>query len=60
MTQAYLETKAIHEPAIAPEFALRDLRLNKVPNIKPESLGRQSRPKDSGKSGLVFYFLASP
>jgi|JFJP01.1.fsa_nt_gi hypothetical protein len=38
----------------------RDLRLNKVPNIKPESVGRLRRPTDSGKSGLVFYFLASP
>ena len=39
---------------------LRDLRFNKVPNIKPESLGRLRRPNDSGKSGLVSCFLASP
>ncbi|TYQ30019.1 hypothetical protein PseudUWO310_10755 [Pseudanabaena sp. UWO310] len=37
-----------------------DLRFNEVPNIKPESVARRSRATDSGKSGLVSYFLASP
>jgi len=41
-------------------MAVKDLRLNKLPNIKPESVGRLRRPTDFGKSGLVFYFLASP
>jgi hypothetical protein len=36
------------------------LQFNELPNIKPESVGRLRRPTDSGKSGLVFYFLVSP
>jgi hypothetical protein len=39
---------------------LRDLRINKVPNIKPELVARRSRATNSGKSGLVLYLLACP
>jgi hypothetical protein len=38
---------------------VKSLRRNKAPNIKPESVGRQSISTDSGKSESVSYSLAS-
>ena len=57
---AYFFTKLFTLSSFFRAIALRDLRFNKVPNINPESVGRQSRPTDSEKSELVFYFSASP
>jgi hypothetical protein len=39
---------------------VRDLRFNKVPNIKPESWGRRSRPYDSENLDWHLIFLQVP
>jgi hypothetical protein len=39
---------------------VRAVRFNKVPNIKPELVGRRSRPTNYLKSGMLRYLFACP
>jgi hypothetical protein len=45
---------------VANNTYIRAMRFNKVPNIKPELVGRLSRPTNSIKSGMALYLHARP